>query len=306
MAGQLPARNAFRHEALFYAGDADFVARTVPFILEGVRRREPVLVVVPAPKLALLKWELGGDAEAVMFGDMADIGRNPARIIPVWRRFIAGRPPGMAARGIGEPAHAARTPAEFIECRRHETLLNVAFDGSWDWDLICPYDTSALPADVVEQAMTTHPSVFDGGASPAYREDLPEDPLPPPPPGWMQLPYAAGPLDAVHAFVRSNAAAAGLPMSRVNDLDIAVHELAINTIRHAGGRGVVLFWADAEHVYCEVRDDGVIRDPLVGRHDPSMEQESGRGMWIVNQLCDLAQVRSSEAGTVVRVRLALH
>lgn len=301
-----PDRSSFRHEALFYAGDADFVARTVPFILDGVAHGEPVLVVVPGPKLALLHDALGSDADGVTFGDVDAVGRNPSRIIPVWRRFEAGRPPGRPARGIGEPVHPARTADELVECRRHETLLNVAFAGTYDWSLVCPYDVTALPADVVAGAMTTHPYVHDEGASPVYQIDLPDDPLPPRPADAVELTFGrGGPLDAVHVFVRGNAAAAGLPAGRVDDLDMAVHELAINSLTHAGGRGVVAFWCDDRDVYCEVRDAGVIRDPLVGRTDPELEQEGGRGVWIVNRLCDLVQVRSSAAGTAIRVRMSL-
>ena len=42
----------FRHEALFYAGDDEFLQGTVPFILEGLAQHEPVLVVVSEPKIA--------------------------------------------------------------------------------------------------------------------------------------------------------------------------------------------------------------------------------------------------------------
>jgi len=34
-----------------------------------------------------------------------------------------------------------------------------------------------------------------------------------------------------------------------------------------------------------------------------IERESGRGLWIVNQLCDLFQLRSSPAGTVARLHM---
>jgi anti-sigma regulatory factor (Ser/Thr protein kinase) len=109
----------------------------------------------------------------------------------------------------------------------------------------------------------------------------------------------------VHGFVIDRGLAAGLSPSRAFDLAVAAHELAINTIRHASGHGVVAVWAEGGAVVCEVRDDGVIRDPLVGRVQPRAAQESGRGMWIVNQLCDLVQVRSSGEGTTVRVRMGL-
>jgi anti-sigma regulatory factor (Ser/Thr protein kinase) len=64
---------------------------------------------------------------------------------------------------------------------------------------------------------------------------------------------------------------------------------------------VLLVWRTEEHLVCEVRDDGRIDDPLVGRRMPGPEVEGGRGVWMANQLCDLVQVRSSDQGTVVRV-----
>jgi anti-sigma regulatory factor (Ser/Thr protein kinase) len=303
LAGQLPVGHELRHEAFLYAGDVEFVARCAPFIQEGVDLGEPVLVVVPGHKIELLHDALGADARHVTFGDMGEVGRNPARIIPVWRRFLAERPVDRGVRGIGEPAYAGRATDELVECRRHETLLNTAFDGSWDWWLVCPYDTSALPPEALAGALRTHPWVDDRGSA-DYTSHLPEDPLPPPPAWRAEFSFGAGPLNAVRAFVRANAAAAGLRAPRLDDLDIAVHELAINTLRHAGGYGTVAFWTDGGYAFCEVRDDGVIRDPLTGRADPALDQEGGRGLWIVNQLCDLVELRSSHAGTVVRVRMA--
>src|SRR4051794_12547360 len=82
------ASPGFRHEALFYAGEDDFLAGTVPFIVEGVTRDEPVLVVVSAPKIEALRRALNGAADRVQFADMAEVGRNPARIIPAWRDFV--------------------------------------------------------------------------------------------------------------------------------------------------------------------------------------------------------------------------
>jgi hypothetical protein len=54
-------------------------------------------------------------------------------------------------------------------------------------------------------------------------------------------------------------------------------------------------------VTCEVRDSGFIAEPLVGRFRPSAAVEGGHGVWLANQLCDLVQVRSSRAGTTVRL-----
>ena len=52
---------------------------------------------------------------------------------------------------------------------------------------------------------------------------------------------------------------------------------------------------------CEVSDSGVVTDPMTGRLAPDTDELDGRGLWMVNQLCDLVQLRSSSAGTTVRV-----
>ena len=109
----------FRHEALLYAGMQDFLAGTVPFVRGGVEAGEPVLVVESAAKIALLRAELGSDARSVVFADMAEVGANPARIIPAWRDFVSQhggwRPPAARNRRADlewtHPPRAHRVPA---------------------------------------------------------------------------------------------------------------------------------------------------------------------------------------------------
>lgn len=102
------------------------------------------------------------------------------------------------------------------------------------------------------------------------------------------------------------AAASGLGADRVRDLKLAVAELAANSIRHGGGYGVASLWRTREAVMCEFSDDGVITDPLVGLIRPAPTQIGGRGLWFVNHLCDLVQVRSAPGeGTRVRVSMDL-
>jgi hypothetical protein len=48
-----------------------------------------------------------------------------------------------------------------------------------------------------------------------------------------------------------------------------------------------------------VVDDTVVVDPLIGRRAPREGEDDS--LWIANQACDLVQVRSSSAGTTVRV-----
>jgi anti-sigma regulatory factor (Ser/Thr protein kinase) len=304
----------FRHEALLYAGEVDFLTGVLPFIRDGVAADEPVLVVVSAARIGLLRSALGPDADRVAFADMADVGANPARIIPAWRDFVAANDVDRrSARGIGEPIWAGRTPAELVECQRHETLLNLAFAGVPAWWLLCPYDTTTLDPEVLEEASRSHPVVSERGAasgSASYRglEQAAAPfatPLPEPPGRPPELGFGSGSLAELRQLVSRRAAAAGLDPVRVADLVLAVDELATNSLRHGGGRGTLRIWRDAGALVCEVRDAGHIEDPLVGRERPALDRDGGRGLWMVNQLCDLVQLRSFPTGAVVRVHVYL-
>jgi anti-sigma regulatory factor (Ser/Thr protein kinase) len=304
----------FRHEALFYAGKDDFVRRTGAFLRDAVEADEPALVVVDAAKIGLLREDLGDAAGGVRFADMAEVGANPARIIPAWREFVTrSAPTGRRLRGIGEPIWPERTAAELAECERHESLLNLAFAGSPSWWLLCPYDTEALDPAVLEEARRTHPFVRENGVG---RESADyyglsaigapfAEPLPDPPASALELAFGEGPLEALRWLVGRAAADAGLDETRAADLVLAVHELAANTVRHGGGRGTLRIWREPDTLICEVADTGRLDQPLAGRERPLAGQPGGRGLWLVNQLCDLAQIRCFPTASVVRLHMRI-
>jgi anti-sigma regulatory factor (Ser/Thr protein kinase) len=93
----------------------------------------------------------------------------------------------------------------------------------------------------------------------------------------------------------------GVPDEKVEALELAASELATNSIRHGGGAGTVAMWMEPGAMVVEFTDSGRVTDPLTGRLMPSLEQEGGRGVYLVNQLCDLVQLRSSDQGTVIRI-----
>jgi anti-sigma regulatory factor (Ser/Thr protein kinase) len=304
----------FRHEAMFYAGEDEFVDRAAGFIADGLASGEAVLVAVSAAKITRLREALGGAGDQVQFADMGEIGANPARIIPVWEEFadmhLGG---GRRARGMGEPISAARDPAELVECQRHESLLNVAFAPGPGWRLVCPYDTSTLAPAVIDEARRSHPLVGDAlgvRTSDAYvgYEAIAApfaDPLPEPPGPVDELRFDLAGLRAVRVVTADLAARSGLGEDRGRDLVMAVNEVASNSVRHAGGDGLLRMWADAGAVICEVRDRGYLDKPLAGRRRPRPDQVGGHGLWLANQLCDLVQVRSSPEGTVIRLHMRL-
>jgi hypothetical protein len=67
---------SYRHEALLYDGNDDFVGRTLPFIQSAVAAGEPILVAVDKTKIGRLRWALGSDADHVRFEDMRRLGAN--------------------------------------------------------------------------------------------------------------------------------------------------------------------------------------------------------------------------------------
>jgi anti-sigma regulatory factor (Ser/Thr protein kinase) len=301
----------FHHEAVLYAGDDEFVERTRAFVHDGLARDEPVLVMVGSRKLELLREALGNRAESVHFADMEVVGRNPARIIPAWSRFVAehsGNGGGM--RGIGEPIWAGRSANELWECQLHETLINLAFADADEFRLICPYDTSALPADVIAEARRSHPVVSRAGA-----EDMSLDycgidtvaarfaePLPEPPLDAEELTVTMGTLRDARRLVGERAVEAGLG-GRSDDFVLAVNEVLSNSIHHARDDGVLRVWQESDGLVCEVRDGGHIAEPLIGREEPAIGQVGGHGIWLVNLVCDLVQVRSSAGGSAVRMHM---
>jgi anti-sigma regulatory factor (Ser/Thr protein kinase) len=62
-------------------------------------------------------------------------------------------------------------------------------------------------------------------------------------------------------------------------------------------------WSDPNALICEVRDAGGIVHPLAGRERPASGRPGGRGLWLINQLCDLVQARSFADGGVVRLHM---
>ena len=301
----------YRHEALFYRGDEEFLAGTLPHVREAVDAEAAVLVAIPTRRATVLREALDEHAEGVAFADMEELGRNPGRIIAAWRDFVRTHAGGHAAPlGIGEPVWPERTEAELVECHRHETLLNLAFTAETPWTLLCPYDARRLSHDVLDAARRSHPHVHERGCShrsDTYVRAIPGcEPLEAPAAEADALTYAGTEgLAAVRGLIALHAEREGLDRARTADLVLAVDELATNTLRYARGEGLLRVWRDDATLIVEVADSGHIADPLAGRDCPPPTELGGRGLYLVNQLCDLVQLRSSPEGSVVRLHMQL-
>ena len=297
----------YRHEALLYSGMTEFLAGTLSFVRRAVDASDPVLVVISESKIDLLQRELGADAGKVTFADMAEVGDNPGRIIAAWRAFLQAHDGPSQLWGVGEPINPERSPAELAECQLHEALLNVAFDASTPFWLLCPYDLEALAADVIDEAQRTHPYLQRGDERQPCQTFRPVDltgpfarPLLARPAGLASVSFQSGGLRRVRQFVAEQAQRAGLDQQSATGMVQAVNEIATNSVQHGGGHGEIRAWIDGRSLVCEVSDLGHITAPLVGRLQPVLTGAEG-GLWLANQLCDLVQIHSSPDGTAVRV-----
>ncbi len=298
------------HLALFYNGEEEYTEGVLRFAAPAIEAHEPVAVAVPGPKAHRLEHELRVAGAQPEIFDMFELGRNPARIIPAVETMLA-RHSGALLHYIGEPIWPGRSPEEIQEATRHEALINLAWPGS-QIRVLCPYDTGALSAAVLEDAQRTHPQLITGGRtapSPLYRgPSVPLDsdrPLSEPPTNAADLPFGLQELSGVRALVKARATMAGMSPERAADLVLAVNELATNTIRHGGGEGLLRVWRTRLTMVCQIEDPGHIADPLAGRRVPQPDIAGGVGLWTVNQLCELVEVRSSPAGTTIRVHATL-
>jgi len=298
------------HAAVCYAAEGEYLDEVLGFVGAGLDDGDLVFVAVPGPKIGLLRQHLDGRAGEVTFADMTTMGANPAWIIPRVRAFLDANP-GRQVRYVGEPIWETRSAEELREATRHEALINLAFAGV-PVSILCPYDITRLDPDVIANAECTHPVFIRDGhprPSPAYAEAamFPEDcdqPLPVPP--WHAAAFSYRDcLAQVRAFAGEYARKAGLSSRRVADLVTAVHELAANTLRHTSSDGVLNMWAAAGEVVCQVQDAGCVSDPLVGRCRPAPDAGHGHGLWVVHQLCDLVEFRTSAGGTTIRLHMRL-
>lgn len=291
-----------------YSDDAEYLDGVMRFLTPGLEAQEPIALAVPDHRAQAIRACI--DPAQVEFLDVYDIARNPARIIPAVLTLLDGHA-GRRLHYVGDFVWPGRSEEEIEETLRHEALINLAWPES-AVRVLCIYDLASVDPGVTHAARSTHPWLMEGGE--IVRSDVyggsafpagTDNPLPDPPVDATTVAFGSGDLAQLRAFVSDWAARAGLAREPRGDLVIAVNEVATNAIKYAPDQGRLRIWSAGDAVVCQLEDRGHIGDPLAGRHRPVAGSDGGLGLWMVNQLCDLVQTRTTPAGTTIRLHARL-
>lgn len=297
----------FVHEALFYRNRDELERSVRGFLRDAADAGEPVLAALPQTNLEWLRDAVADGPTEVRFENMNEVGRNPSRLLPIYQDWIADRE--GHGQVISESMWPGRSYAETAECLRLEALLNVALARSGA-TFLCPYDAANLESEVLIGAELTHPQLRDAtGTRPSERFVDPVelsrgDNWPQQEPAQPVSEHRfAGDLGSLRRAIREDPRLGGLSRERRDDVVFVVNEAATNVLRHSDGPGTARIWNEGRSVVSEVSSASPLADPLAGRRRPAPDAASGRGLWLINQVCDLVELRSGDTGTTLRMHV---
>jgi anti-sigma regulatory factor (Ser/Thr protein kinase) len=300
------------HRALVYRDVDEFVTLTARVIHGALAAGQPVLAALPTTHLRLVREALQSDGADVRWIDMSAEGRNPGRILPAVLTAFEDEHAGATVTMIGEPIWPGRNANEYAAALAHEALINVAFAGR-ELSVVCPYDAAGLTADRMRDAHRTHPEILDRRGTRAS-EDY-GDPVAvaaeatarlsdPSPEAVVLQVNQVEEVRPARQVLRNEAMRLGLGEDRLDRFVLAAHEAIANALKHGGGRAEVRLWREGGELVCQVDSAGGFEDVLAGRRRPGPEATRGRGLVMVNELCDLVLLRATALGATIQMRTA--
>jgi anti-sigma regulatory factor (Ser/Thr protein kinase) len=295
------------HEALVVDGDETFVSRVAPFLRAGLCEG-PTVAVLSRRHWALLREELGADAERVSFTDCDDFYIRPIDALASYdatlRRLTAA---GSTSVRVAGEIPLGPTRSGWDDWISYEAVLNHAF-ADRPAHVLCVYDARIAPDAVIDAVWRTHPHVVGRGdeIGPHYHD--PHDIVAALTPRPREIPLRSlTPTQDAIAFreeLSAELTGAGAPRAQVVNMLVAANEVFENALKHGSGptalrAGLVEGW-----FACEIEDSGPgLDDPLAGYVPPTPERPGGAGLWIARQLVSRLELIPRQPGLTVRLWL---
>jgi anti-sigma regulatory factor (Ser/Thr protein kinase) len=302
------------HDAFLFDSAEQLADVAAPFVLDGLAAGEAAVVATSPATAAVIRDAVDGSPRVhVLERSEVYRARTPTAIQTFRRLAEQHSTAGVSrVRVVGEP-NFGRTPRDWLEWQRYESVINEALAGWPLWGL-CVFDTARLPDEVLESALHTHTAVVtaDGRQHPNPRFVAPADyvrSLPiPDEPLESTSPRLAAP-DVADFIGLRRAVAAELatvpgPSDLLDDFLLAVDEMTSNALRHGGAPVSLSLWIEADRIVCTIGDRGPGWDDPFAGYGPAHGDDlsrGGMGLWLARQLCDHVDIRQDGEG--VRVRL---
>jgi anti-sigma regulatory factor (Ser/Thr protein kinase) len=310
--GDWDSHAGYVHEAVYYDATAGFVDATAPLLRHALAAGADVaLVCADANNRALA--EALEDDDRVLVLPRPEIYQKAVTAVAYFRDFVHERVKAGSRRVciLGEVDFGADSRA-LDEWRRYEALLNFAMTPFPLWAL-CGYDTGVLSDGVLATAELTHPFLCRNGVQ--ERNTAHVDPA-----ELIRLVDADGTLvpdvepaltipeildfGDLHRQVKALLLGEGMGRERVEDVVIAVHEVATNGLRHGEPPVTLRIWLGPGRVVCTVTDRGPgFDDPFAGyvRGGGDELPEGRLGLWLARELCDEVVTSRTPEGFTTRL-----
>jgi anti-sigma regulatory factor (Ser/Thr protein kinase) len=305
--------NAVRleHAACFHGSHADLLDQLAPLAEAALARDESLATALQPETQRALADRIGSETGHPLWRpDTPDDGPSGQTVAARWALELraltstTGRPVTV----LSEHA-SALDGADGRFWTEFDAALNVAL-ADLPVRITCFYPELPLYLEVVEGAQRNHPFLRADDElrhNPGHHDPravLAARPAAPPPllgPPDVRLPFSAWQLHEVRSTVEQALDGCGYERERVEDVVLAVNELATNAVEHGTPEAQLSLWTGPRGLLCEIDDGGTLRDPLPGLQPPHPAEPRGRGVWIARQLCDSLHVWTDGRGTHVRV-----
>ena len=306
------------HGAAVVGSEAELLSTALPFLDEGVRAGDLVVLTCPPETVELIRGELGERASGIESDPrMSLLGSRAPDALAICSRYLerAEGDGGGRLRVLAEVDFGSE-PEDWREGQRFESVFNRLM-GDAPVSAMCMYDRRRLPAPVIASARATHPQLVSGttwSTSTGFQDPgtyVPSLPLPREPAEDGDPVFSVDDAKSLAGLRHQlGAVIASLVPDRDQrgDLHLAASEISANAFRHGVRPVSARVWAEGNRLVCLICDRGTsYGDPFSGfvpAHGMDLSN-GGMGLWLARKLCDHVDIDSSSSGTTVRLATAL-
>lgn len=300
---------AFSHAAVLYNSDEQLRDRVVPYVEEGLRRDENVLVNTSEAAEQVLREGLGSAATRVQW-NAPGISYRLGRMHEAYRDFLAEQySAGMSTRVVAEFSSDTGS-YRMDQYLRYESMATEAY-APYGYPIVCLWDERCYPPEVLDRVRATHPQLIGEQGRPVINADYrrPGDyrdgngrprPVASEAAGIDVHFDSADDLVALRRHFRTWAVSCDLSADEVSDVISAVDEVTTNALEHGDPPARVQSWVDGASLVVKVQDSGKTPiPPTAGRHPPGPDSPRGRGLWMARQFAEVVTTDTGSAGTTV-------